>query len=159
MQLDDTDLKILTLLQLNAKLTNKEIADKVGKSSTPVYERIKRIEQTGLIKQYVALLDKRKINRSLMAFTTVQLKQHEHQMLKSFEKEIVAFDEVMESYHMTGTDDYMLKVIVKDMDEYQNFIVNKLAKLTNIATVHSSFVMTEIKSNTAFSFKTNNTTT
>lgn len=154
MQLDATDLKILALLQRDAKLTTKEVADKVGKSTTPVYERIKRLEQEGYIRQYVAMLNGRKIGRGLMAFTTVQLKQHEHIMLKDFEKEIVAFDEVMECYHMTGTDDYMLKVAVQDMDQYQNFIVNKLAKLTNIATVHSSFVMTEIKHQTAYTIRT-----
>ena len=80
-------------------------------------------------------------------------------MLKNFEKEIVAFNEVMECYHMTGTDDYLLKVAVKDMDEYQNFIVNKLAKLINIATVHSSFVMTEIKYDTAYTLKPANSGT
>lgn len=148
--LDDTDWQILTLLQENAKLTNKEIADKVGKSSTPVYERIKRLEQQGYIKQYVAILDKRKIDRSLTVFTSVQLKQHEHDMLQQFEKEIVTLSEVMECYHMTGMDDYLLKVAVKDMDEYQNFIVHKLAKLPNIATVRSSFIMTEVKHETAY---------
>ncbi len=148
--LDDIDWKILSLLQHDAKLTNKEIADKVGMTSTPVYERIKRLEQQGYIKQYVALLDKRKINKSLTVFTSVQLKQHEHDVLLQFEREIVTLDEVMECYHMTGIDDYLLKVAVKDMDEYQNFIVNKLAKLPNIATVRSSFIMTEIKHETAF---------
>ncbi len=150
MQLDITDLKILNLLQQNAKLTTKELAEKVNKASTPVYERIRKMEQEGYIKQYVALLDARKIGKSLIAFTTVQLKQHEHTMIKSFEQDIMVFDEVMECYHMTGTDDYMLKVIVRDMDDYQHFIVNKLSKISNIGTVRSSFVMTEVKHETAF---------
>lgn len=152
-QLDNIDWQILTLLQQDAKVTNKEIADKVGKASTPVYERIKRMEQQGYIKQYVAILDKRKIDRSLTVFTSVQLKQHEHDMLLQFEKEIVTLNEVMECYHMTGMDDYLLKVAVKDMDEYQNFIVHKLAKLPNIATVRSSFIMTEVKHETAYTYK------
>ncbi len=150
--LDDIDRRILTLLQQDAKLTNKEIADKVGKTSTPVYERIKRLEQQGYIRQYAAILDRRKIGKAMIAFTAVQLKQHEYEMLQSFEKEVVTLDEVMECYHMTGADDYLLKIAVSDMDAYQEFIVHKLAKLPNIATVRSSFVMTEIKYNTGYVF-------
>jgi DNA-binding Lrp family transcriptional regulator len=153
MQLDTTDFKILALLQHDAKLTNKEIADKVSKSSTSVYERIKKLEEEGFITNYVALLNSRKIERSLIAFTTIQLKQHEYLMLKQFEKEIVTFNEVMECYHMTGINDYMLKIAIKDMDEYQNFIVNKLAKFPNVRIVQSAFVMTEIKHSTAFGFE------
>ncbi len=152
--LDPIDWQILDLLQHNAKLTNKEIAEKVGKTSTPVYERIKRLEQQGYIKQYVAILDKKKIGRTLSAFTSVQLKEHEHTVLQQFEQEIVQLPEVMECYHMTGTDDYLLKVVVRDMDEYQEFIKFKLSKIANIATVRSSFIMTEIKHETAY---TNNT--
>lgn len=150
MLLDPTDIKILTLLQANAKLSNKQIADQVNKSVTPVYERIRKMEQSGLIKKHVSLVDHRILGKTLVAFTTVQLRQHEHDMLKSFEREIVKSDEVMECYHMTGTDDYLLKIVISNMDDYQNFIVNRLAKLPNIGTVKSSFVMTEVKHETAF---------
>ncbi|WP_256006780.1 Lrp/AsnC family transcriptional regulator [Pedobacter deserti] len=150
MEIDKIDRMILNLLQQDAKLSNKQVAERVNKSVTPVYERIKKMEQSGLIKRYVTMLNNRHIDKTLVAFTTVQLKEHEHGMLKRFEKEIVKSSEVMECYHMTGTDDYMLKVLVKDMDEYQDFIVNRLAKLTNIGTVRSSFVMTEIKHETSF---------
>jgi DNA-binding Lrp family transcriptional regulator len=150
-QLDQTDIRILDLLQSDARLTNKEIADKIGKTVTPVYERIKWLEQEGYIQHYVAVLDKNKIDKNLVAFTNVQLKEHSHPMLKEFEKDIVRFPEVMECYHMTGLYDYLLKIVVKDMSEYQGFIVNKLSKLPNIGTVQSSFMMTEIKHETAYS--------
>lgn len=149
-QLDSTDISILQLLQHDARLTNKEIADKLGKTVTPVYERIKWLEQEGYIQRYVAVLDKNKIDKNLVAFTNVQLKEHSHAMLKVFEKDIVKFEEVMECYHMTGLYDYLLKIVVKDMNEYQGFIVNKLAKLPNIGTVQSSFIMTEVKYGTAY---------
>ncbi len=149
-QLDQTDVRILQLLQHDARLTNKEIADKLGKTVTPIYERIKWLKQEGYIQRYVAVLDKNKIDKSLVAFTNVQLKEHSHPMLKAFEKDIVKFDEVMECYHMTGLYDYLLKIVVKDMNEYQGFIVNKLAKLSNIGTVQSSFIMTEVKYETAY---------
>ena len=149
-KLDHSDIRILQLLQYDARLTTKEIADKLGKTITPVYERIKWLESAGYIQRYVAVLDRNKIDKSLIAFTNVQLKEHAQAMLKSFEKEIVKFTEVMECYHMTGIYDYLLKIAVKDMNEYQDFIVNKLAKLSNIGTVQSGFVMTEIKQHTAY---------
>jgi len=151
--MDITDKKIQNLLQHDARLTRKEIADKTGKTVTPVYERIKRMEQQGYIKQYVAILDREKIERNTVAYTNVQLKEHSHSMLKSFEKSIVKFDEVMECHHMTGLYDYLLKIVVTDMKGYQQFIVEKLSKLPNIGTVQSSFVMTEIKCELAYTLK------
>ena len=149
-QLDNTDVHILQLLQHDARLTNKEIADKLGKTITPVYERIKWLEKEGFIQCYVAVLDKDKIGKGLIAYTNVQLKEHAHTMLMAFEKDIIQFSEVMECHHMTGIYDYLLKIAVKDMNEYQDFIVNKLAKLPNIGTVQSGFVMTEVKRETAY---------
>ena len=142
--------KILTLLQHDARLTTKEIADKLGKSSTAIYERIRWLQDEGYIKKYVAILDREKINMDLVAFTTVQLKEHAHQMLKDFEKAVVKLPEVMECYHMTGSYDYLLKIVVKDMNAYHEFILNKLAKLSNIGTVQSSFNMADVKHETAY---------
>jgi DNA-binding Lrp family transcriptional regulator len=149
-QFDHIDARILDLLQTDARLTNKEIADKIGKTVTPVYERIKWLEEEGFIQRYVAVLDRNKIDKNQVAFTNVQLKEHSHPMLKAFEKDIVRFPEIMECYHMTGLFDYLLKIVVKDMNEYHGFIVNKLSKLPNIGTVQSSFMMTEIKHETAY---------
>ena len=148
--LDETDRKILWYLQYDARLTNKELADKLGKSVTPVYERIRKLEREGFIKRYVALVDRQKAGISLLAYTNVQLKEHSYQMLKAFEKAVVKLEEVMECNHMTGSYDYLLKIAVPDMQAYQDFIINKLSRLANIGTVQSSFVMTEIKQETAF---------
>ncbi len=153
MLLNKTDIRLLELLQADARLTTKELADKLGKSVTPVYERKRRLENEGFITRYTAIVDKNKIGKSLVAFTNVQLRQHAQQILLNFEKTIVKFEEVMECYHMTGVYDYLLKVAVTDMAAYQDFIVNKLAKLTDIGTVQSSFVMTEVKHETAYKIK------
>lgn len=154
MILDKTDIRLLELLQSDARLTTKELADKLGKSVTPVYERKRKLENEGYITRYTAIVDKNKIGKSLVAFTNVQLRQHAQQILLNFEKTIIKFEEVMECYHMTGVYDYLLKITVSDMSAYQDFIVNKLAKLTDIGTVQSSFVMTEVKHETAYKIKT-----
>jgi Lrp/AsnC family leucine-responsive transcriptional regulator len=150
MSLDQTDRQILQLLQHDARLTNKEIADKLGKTISPIYERIKWLEQQGFIKKYIALADRNLLGLHLVAFTNVQLKEHAQAMLQAFEREVVKLPEVLECYHMTGMYDYLLKVVVSDMNHYQSFIVNKLAKLPNIGTVQSSFIMTEVKYQLAY---------
>ncbi|MFM2359162.1 MAG: hypothetical protein RLY16_1155 [Bacteroidota bacterium] len=153
MNLDQTDILLLELLQHDAKLTNKELADKLGKTVTPIYERVKRLEQEGYILRYCAIVNKDKIGQSMVAYTNVQLKQHAQEILLNFEKSIVNFHEVMECYHLTGMYDYLLKIVVPDLPAYQNFIVNKLACLADISTVQSSFVMTEVKHETGYRIK------
>lgn len=145
MELDYTDIQILKLLQHDCLLSNKEIADKLGKTVTPVLMRKKRLEEQGYIKKYMAILDRHKLNKSLMSYTNVQLKEHAESMLHSFQKAVVKFDEVLECNHMTGNYDYLLKIVVEDMNHYHQFIIDKLARLPNIGTVQSSFVMAEIK--------------
>lgn len=146
--IDPTDMRILNLLQEDAHLTNKEIAAQLGLSTTPVFERIKRLEEDGIISQYVALVNRQKLDYALLAFCNVSLKEHSRNFLKQFENEVRSLKEVIECYHVAGMFDYLLKVVVKDMDAYQDFIVNKLAALDNIGNVQSSFVMTEIKYST-----------
>jgi Lrp/AsnC family leucine-responsive transcriptional regulator len=144
-KLDKLDKQILKLLQKDCSLNTKQIADKVGLTITPTYERIKRMEKSGVIENYVALLNKEKIGKSLMIFCNVSLQLHSKPLLKRFEQTVVKFDEVMECYHTAGTFDYLLKVVATDMNNYQDFITNKLAALENISHVQSSFVMTEVK--------------
>ena len=148
--LDQDDLRILHLLQHDARLTNKEIADKIGKSVSPVYERIKRLQADGYIKHYAAILDNKLINRSLIAYTNVHLKEHCQSALLQFEKQVAGCSEVMECYHMTGEYDFLLKIAVVDMDAYYNFVVHRLAKMPNIGTVQSFFVLHEAKKDTAY---------
>jgi DNA-binding Lrp family transcriptional regulator len=146
--LDSMDVKILTLLQENSHYTIKQLSAKLYLSATPIYERIRRLEKEGIIKKYVALLDKEKLGKALMVFCSVSLKEHAKQMGERFVTEILLFPEVVEFYNISGEYDFLLKVIVKDMQEYQNFIMNKLASLENIGNTHSNFVMSEIKSST-----------
>ena len=148
--LDSTDIHILQLLQHDARLTTKEIADKLGKSVTPVYERIRKLEETGTISRYVALLNKDLVGKNLIAFTTVQLKEHSQPALGNFLKEGSKFNEVMECYHLTGTFDFLLKIAIRDMKEYNDFLMNKLSTLPNIGVVQSFFVLSEGKVETAY---------
>jgi Lrp/AsnC family leucine-responsive transcriptional regulator len=149
-KLDATDKRILNRLQKNALQSIKEIADSVGLSVSPTYERIKQLEKAGIIQKYVALLDKNQIEKGLTAICSVKLKEHSQGMLSKFEKAIVKFDEVMEVQCLSGTIDYSVKVITKDMNSFQEFVMDKLSSLDNIANVQSSFVMKEIKQETAF---------
>lgn len=147
--IDQTDLEILRLLQHNAELTNKEISAKLHKSVAAVHERVRRLKEQGYIKRVVAILDRKKIDRSLIAFSHVLLKDHSANTLSSFEKEVIRFPEVMECFQMTGTFDFILRIATADMDAYHVFY-RKLATLPNITTVQSFFVLSETKSDTAY---------
>lgn len=147
---DAIDKKILKVLQADARLNTKQIAGKIGLTVTPTYERLKKIEQSGVVKEYVALLDREKIGKTIVAFINVSLQLHSKPLINVFERAIVKVPEVMECFHVAGNFDYLLKVVVKDMNSYQNFLSNKLATIENIAHVQSSFVMTEIKQQTAY---------
>lgn len=146
--LDAVDRAILHQLQEDASRTTKEIAAQLDLTTTPVFERIKRLEREGYIKGYTALLDRRKIGMQLLVFCDVSLKEHNRDYLLNFEKAVVELPEVLECHHVTGEYDYMLKIAVRDMDAYQRFIKEKLAILENIGRVQSHFVMTEVKNST-----------
>ncbi len=143
--LDDKDLSILRLLQQNAKATVKEIADAVHLSTTPVHERIKRMEQNGVIKQYATLVDHNKVKKGLMVICYVSLKQHDKIAGTEFIQMIQAMPEVIECYNISGEFDFMLKVVAENMDDYYNFHVNKLSQAGNLGHVQSVFVMGIIK--------------
>lgn len=143
--LDSTDLRLLSLLQHDCKLSNKELADKLGITATPVLLRKRKLEELGYIKQYIAVVDRNKVDLSLVAFTNVQLSVHSTEAMAIFEKKMMEFKEVQECHHLTGSYDYLLKIVLKDMNAYNHFIRDKLAPLPNIKTLQSSFVMTEVK--------------
>jgi Lrp/AsnC family leucine-responsive transcriptional regulator len=148
-ELDAVDKKILSMLQENALLTTKEIAAKLNLTSTPVYERIRRMEREGYIQKYVAILDKKKMKKGLIVFCNVSLRQHARQIGAKFVKDVVALPEVVECYNISGEYDFMLKIVTEDMEAYQKFLMNKLASIENIGSTHSLFVMSEIKTSTA----------
>jgi Lrp/AsnC family transcriptional regulator, leucine-responsive regulatory protein len=143
--LDDKDIAILVLLQENARITVKEIADKIHLSTTPVHERIKRMEGSGVIKQYATLLDYAKVKKGLMVICYVSLKQHSKNAGNKFIKTINELNEVIECYNISGEFDFMLKVVAENMDTYYDFHVNKLSQLENVGHIQSVFVMGIIK--------------
>jgi len=144
-KLDQKDLAILKLLQHNARITVKEISDKVHLSTTPVYERIKWMEEQGVIKQYATLVDHSKLNKRLMVIVYVSLKQHNKTAGLKFVKTINEMTEVLECYSISGEFDFMLKVVVEDMNAYYDFHVNRLSEMENIGNVQSVFVMGVVK--------------
>ena len=144
-KLDQKDLAILKLLQQNARITVKEISDKVHLSTTPVYERIKRMEETGVIKQYATLVDHSKVKKGLMVICYVSLKQHNKTAGAKFIKAINEMNEVIECYNISGEFDFMLKVVAENMDTYYDFHVNRLSEIENIGNVQSVFVMGVVK--------------
>jgi Lrp/AsnC family transcriptional regulator, leucine-responsive regulatory protein len=152
MKLDSTDKELLKLLQQDAHLTIKQLSSMLNLSPTPIYERIKRMEKDGIIKKYVAVIDREKIDRELMVFCNIRLKEHAQEMGKTFVDKVLSMTEVVECYNISGEYDFLLKVTVKDMKSYQAFLMNKLAALDNIGSTHSNFVMSEIKVDTVLEF-------
>jgi DNA-binding Lrp family transcriptional regulator len=143
--LDKKDMAILKLLQENARVTVKEISEKIHLSTTPVHERIKRMEESGVIKQYVTLVDQNKVDLNLMVICYVSLKEHSKTAGVNFIETINELHEVTECYSISGEFDFMLKVVCKDMNTYYDFHVNKLSQQENMGNVQSVFVMGVIK--------------
>ncbi len=143
--LDKKDLEILKLLQENARITIKEISGKIHLSTTPVHERIKRMEESGVIKQYATLVNHEKVKKGLMVICYVSLKQHSKNAGVKFIKTIHELNEVVECFSISGEFDFMLKVICEDMNTYYDFHVNKLSQIENMGHLQSIFVMGIIK--------------
>lgn len=143
--LDEKDWAILQLLQEDAKITVREISTKIHLSPTPVHERIKRMEDEGVITKYVALVDQSKVGKRLMVICYVSLKEHNKKAGINFIKAIRAMNEVTECYSISGEFDFMLKVMESDMDAYYDFHVNKLSQIENVGHVQSIFIMGIIK--------------
>ena len=143
--LDEKDLSILRLLQENARITVKEIADQIHLSTTPVHERIKRLEANGVIKQYATLIDGTKVKKGLMVICYVSLNQHSKKSGGQFIKLINELPDVVECYSISGEFDFMLKIVTEDMNSYYNFHVNKLSQADNISQVQSVFIMGIVK--------------
>ncbi|MDQ1097124.1 MULTISPECIES: Lrp/AsnC family transcriptional regulator [Chryseobacterium] len=148
-KLDKTDAGLLNALQNNAKLNIKELSDLLHISKTPIYERIKRLENEGYIKRYVALLDNKKVGLPLIAFCNVSLAVHDDEHIRRFQEEIKNIEEIVECYSTGGMYDFLIKVILKDLDHYNIFAFQKLTKVQGIVKMQSSFVLDEIKNVTA----------
>ena len=153
-QLDDIDIGILKLLQEDSRLTHKEIAHRLHKTITPIHIRIKRLQDEGYIKRFTAILDPKKIGKGLIGYIQVQLVKHSEESLTIFMQEAVKLGEVMECYHMTGAFDFLLRIAIKDMDEYNKLLMKKLANLPGVGMMQSFFVMSEAKYETGYVLNT-----
>lgn len=143
--MDNVDLQILRALQENARLTTKELAAQVHLSTTPVFERMKRLEREGFILKYAAVLDAGKLGRGFTVFCSVKLKQMTRSVARNFISVIKDIPQVAECYNISGEYDYLLKIQASDMKYYNEFIINVLGNIDSIGSVLSSFVMDEIK--------------
>ena len=151
--LDAVDLQILRALQENARLTTKELAARVNLSTTPVFERLKRLEKGGWIKKYVAVLDAEKLGRGFMVFCSVKLKQMNRQVARDFVSVIRDIPQVAECYNVSGEYDYLLKIQAPDMKYYNDFLINTLGTIDSLGSIQSWFVMDEVKNSYGFSLQ------
>ncbi len=144
-RLDETDVKLLKALQKNAKASAKELCDLLNLSKTPVYERIHRLEREGVIKGYSAVIDNKEVGLPLVVFCNVSLTMHDDAHIERFKRDISEIEEIMECYSTGGFYDFLLKIVLRDLDEYNTFVFEKLTKVHGIAKMQSSFVLSEIK--------------
>jgi Lrp/AsnC family leucine-responsive transcriptional regulator len=144
------DAKILNIIQKDSTVSVKDIAKKVGLSYTPTYERIKYLEESGVIKNRATILDPNKIGIKLFVYCNITLKEQSKKGLIDFEKSVSKIPEIMEVISLSGIYDYMLKIATKDIEAYNNFVMNKLANIPNIGQYHSNIVMSIVKDETAF---------
>ncbi|WP_378185541.1 Lrp/AsnC family transcriptional regulator [Aquimarina sp. W85] len=148
--LDEIDITILRILQKDAKKTTKDIAQSLKLTSSPVYERIRRLEKKGFIQKYVAILDKKLINRSVTTICQVSMRYHNEAFIEKFEEQIQNLEEVQECYHMAGQVDFILKINTPNLEAYHDFVKYKLSTIENIGVLNSTFVLKDIKHTSAF---------
>ena len=149
-ELDKTDRQILKILQNNGRITNKELSNQLGLSPPPTLERVKKLEGMGYIQGYEARLDPEKIQLNTIMMVSVALHQHTHETISEFKQAIKNLVEVMECYHVTGDNDYLLKVVCGSIAEYETFIVEKLSVLKNLGKIKSSVVLSTVKSSNQY---------
>lgn len=150
MQLDRYDLHILQVLQEDGRISNQDLADRIKLSASPCLRRVRTLEESGLIAGYRALIDAKKLGLSLMALIHISMDQHTPERFANFEENIAQLPEVLECLLITGQDaDYQLKVVVKDMDAYQDLLLNRITRITGVTGVRSSFVLRRVVDKTA----------
>ncbi|MEO5797407.1 MAG: Lrp/AsnC family transcriptional regulator [Rhodoferax sp.] len=150
MDLDRYDRQILEILQVDGRVNNQELADRIGLSPSPCLRRVRALEESGLILGYRALLDAKKLGLSLMALVHISMDRHTPERFANFEGSITVLPEVLECLLITGQDaDYQIKVVVRDMDHYQDLLLNKLTRIEGVTGVHSSFVLRRVVDRTA----------
>ena len=154
MELDRYDRQLLSVLQEDGRISNQDLADRIGLSPSPCLRRVRALEEAGLIKGYRALVDAKMLGLSLMALIHISMDQHTPERFKNFEAQISEIPEVMECLLITGqTADYQLKVVVKDMDAYQELLLNRITRIKGVTGVHSSFILRRVVDKTALPIK------
>ncbi|MCL4167207.1 UNVERIFIED_CONTAM: hypothetical protein GTU68_025864 [Idotea baltica] len=146
--MDNTDIKILKLLQKNAQMTYKEIAEEINLTQTPVFDRIKRMENSGVIDKYVTILNRKKVGSSLTVFNQVTMIKQTLEISQKFDEAVAKLPEVVECHFVSGGFDYLLKIIVPDMETYHTFHQLKLSVIPGVSLINSYFVMSEVKNTT-----------
>jgi len=151
--LDTLDKSILSHLQSDSKITTKELSVHLGLSATAVYERVRKMERKGIIEAYAVRINKKLVDLGFVVFCQIKLKEHRHEYLVKFEREVIKFKEVLECYNVSGDYDYLLKITVKDMEAYHQFLNDKLTYLDHIGSAHSTFIINEVKNTHAIEFE------
>jgi DNA-binding Lrp family transcriptional regulator len=142
--MDYIEYKILSTLQKNARLTNLELAKQVGLSASPCLRRVKALENTGIISGYSAIIDQNKVDLSVNVFVQVSLERQSEEGLEVFEEKIIEYNEVMEAYLMTGEADYLLRIVVKDLQTYEKFLKENLTRIPGISSIRSYFSLKQV---------------
>ena len=145
MQLDRYDYQILKLKQQDGRMSNQDLADQIGLSPSPCLRRVRALEEAGIIQSYHALIDAKQLGYTLMAIISIAMDKHTGERFETFDQQISAIPEVLECLLITGqTADYQLKVIVKDLDHYQDLLLNRINRITGVTSVHTSFVLRKV---------------
>lgn len=145
MELDRYDYQILKLLQQDGRMSNQDLADQIGLSPSPCLRRVRALEEAGIIQSYHALVDAKQLGYALMAIISIAMDKHTSERFETFDQQISAIPEVLECLLITGqTADYQLKVIVKDLDHYQDLLLNRINRITGVTSVHTSFVLRKV---------------
>ena len=145
MPLSTTDVKILTLLQNDARMTNQSVADSIGLSASPCWRKIRKLEEDEVIQGYRAVLNRRKIGLAVMVFVRVTIDSHSESEAKKFEEEVAALEDVVACYSIGGDADFLLQVVARDLDSYADFAMSVVRRLPGIKEMQSMFVLKEIK--------------
>ncbi|AUQ23955.1 Lrp/AsnC family transcriptional regulator [Dickeya zeae] len=153
MKLSLTDIKILTLLQKDARITNQTLAEKIGMSSSPCWRKVRKLEEDDVIQGYRAILDRRKIGLGVMVFVRITIDNHSEAQACKFEREVTDLEEVVACYSMGGDSDFLLQVVSRDLDSYAEFAMSVIRRLPGIKEMQSMFVLEEIKPFTTFPIK------
>ena len=146
--LDKVDRAILHALQTNGRMSNVELAQRINLSPPATHARIRRLEQRGYIRQYVALLDQEKVGYDMLCFVNISLQLHQPDQVEGIREAIRGMPEVLECYHVTGEFDYLLKVVIKNRKDLERFVIDRLTSVPGVARIHTSLVLNQVKSTT-----------